>query len=811
VVDKKSPFDIAAMAYFENGLPPIPLPVRQKSPVPDNVTGSLAPYVDESQIRTWLRRKRFDAGNANFPIGNIAIRMPPNVIGIDVDLYGGKAGAETLALAEERWGELPPTWISTSRTDGSGIRYFQVPEGLKWNDVGPGVETIKWYHRYAVVWPSIHDKTGKRYYWIRPDGSSTGVVAGDVEFPSIHELPMLPAAWVAGLTSGQAYTGSGDAGDIDYESALEWLEDNGGGELCSTMQATLAKYSREVRKAGEDGGAHDAARDGAWALLGDAGLGHTGAGKAIAKLKAVFGTAVEGRRGKAWESEFRRAVIKGVGKVKTEIGGDVSDDDPCDMFSEDVKPAKAKQTGSDTFDYERDDIGNAERFRRTLVGEAKWVASWNTWVAYEPATALWNRLRGNDIAQGHAYAIVRKMGEEAAFIEDVESLKAFKSWVKTSGSMQRVKAMMDGARVMGGMWARAEEYDAEWTHLHVANGVLILGDEVTFRPRRLEDMATLCAPVEYHEGAKSALWLRFLREVLPDEGTRRDVQRLVGMSLVGGNPDRAMVIGQGPTTSGKSTFIEVLANLLGAYAATYNLQMFREKRDEGPRVDLLNALPRRLLHCTEASADVQLHVDSVKRMTGGDRLSARGMASNVYVEAVPAFTPWLMCNEMPSIPGADAALRRRLKVATFGVSIPQEKVDPTLKPRLCAPTELPGVLNWALEGYAMYRAEGIGDDVLSMESVEATMSLRESLSTLDAWMQQACEFGAEYMETTEDLREAYKTWLEMTGEDDKRHSSVTSFGRALSANGYPKQRLYVDGEQGYYRMGLRLKRVRKGA
>src|SRR6185369_6394689 len=215
------------------------------------------------------------------------------------------------------------------------------------------------------------------------------------------------------------------------------------------------------------------------------------------------------------------------------------------------------------------------------------------------------------------------------------------------------------------------------------------------------------------------------------------------------------------------------------------------------------------LYCVEASADVVLHVDAIKRMTGGDKLSARGMASNVYVEAVPAFTPWLMCNEMPSVPGADAALRRRLKVAPFLVSLPQDKVDPTLKPRLSAPTELPGVLAWALEGYNLYRKEGIGDETLSMESVEATMSIRENLSSLDTWMLQACEFDAEYTEPTEELREAYKTWLEMTGEDDKRHSSLTAFGRALSANGYPKQRLSVDGVQSYHRIGLRLKRISK--
>lgn len=822
------PYALGALHYFEAGWSPIPLPFKEKSPVPDNTTGSTAEYVDEAQVARWLGKKNGQlrggfkgrpeyarAGNMSFPPGNIALRLPANVIGIDIDLYGGKAGADTLALAEEKWGELPPTWTSTSRLDGSGIRYFLVPEGLKWRDVGPGIETIKWYHRYAIVWPSIHDKTGKRYYWIRPDGSSTGIASGEVEFPDIAELPMLPAKWVAGLTEGQAYTGSGDAGDIDYESAKEWLGENGGGELCSTMLATLSKYQREVRKAGDDGGAHDQARDGAWALLGDAGLGHTGATEAIRQLQAVFLTAVGSRRDGT--GEWRRAVIKGVGKVREELrrgGGDgeVADEDPCDMFGETAtkptKKAKGKSAGSDTFDFERDDIGNAERLRRAASGEMRWVDSWNTWVTYDAATSLWERMRGNAMAMRQSFAVVRKMGEEAAFIEDAESLKAFKSWVKTSGGMPRIEAMLKGARVMGGMWARAEEYDAEWTHFHVANGVLILGDEVTFRLRVLEDMATLCAPVEYHPEAKSSLWLRFLRDVLPDEATRRWVQKLVGMSMVGGNPERAMVVGIGQTTSGKSTFVEVISNLLGGYAATYNLQMFREKRDEGPRVDLLNSLPKRFLHTVEASQETMLHVDAIKRMTGGDKLTARGMASNVYVEAVPAFTPWLMTNETPRIDGADAALRRRIKVAPFNVGLTADKVDTTLKARLSALTESPGILNWALEGWALYQAEGLGEDVMNMEVMEATASVRESLSLMDAWIRDACEQGAECFEPTEELHAAYVTWLEMNREEDKRNSSRSGFGRTLSNNGYVKTRRYVDGTQRTVRFGLQLKKLK---
>lgn len=811
------PYWQTAETYFEAGWSPIPLPFKQKSPTPDDVQGGSRPYVTAAQVARWIGKKALGkgfrgrpeqakAGNLSFLPGNIALRMPPNIVGIDIDLWGGKAGAETFADAEKRWGPLPPTWASTSRVDGSGIRFFRVPEGLKWRDVGPGVETIKCYHRYAVVMPSVHDKTGKRYFWIRPDGEHV-----TDEFPSPEELPVMPAAWVAGLTDGQEYSGSGDAGDIDYKSAAEWLAEYGAGDMCDTMQLTLTKYTRTVREAGEDGGAHDRARDGAWAIVGDAGLGHTGAEEAIRQLGAVFLTAVSGRRGKEANGEWRRIVIKGVGKVREEIkrGGGSVESDPCDMFEETVPASSVGGrggAGSDTFDWERDDIGNAQRLARAVGTDAKWVDSWQTWVCYNPTTSLWERFDGNSLIMREAIKVVRKMGHEAAYIEDPESLKAFKSWVKASGGKPRLDAMVSIARHMGGMAARAEQYDADWSALQVANGTVVLTEAgAMFRTRLHEDMATLCAPVAYDASATSPLWLKFLREVLPDKETREWVQKLVGVSLVGGNPDRSMIIGIGPTTSGKSTFIEVLATILGGYASTYNLQMFREKRDEGPRVDLLNALTRRLLHCTEASSDVTLHVDSIKRMTGGDSTSARGMGSNVYVEAVPAFTPWLMTNEPPNVPGADAALRRRLKVAPFLVSLPEDKIDPNLRRKLTDPASMPGILAWAVEGWNMYIAEGL--DGPGLEVIEATFEVRESLSLLDSWMQQYCVFGAEECERTEELHAAYRTWLEMHSEEDRRHASLSAFGRAMTANNFRKERRYVNGTQTVVRIGLRLRKV----
>lgn len=130
--------------------------------------------------------------------GNIALRMPPDVVGIDVDAHSGKPGATSFDILTKQLGPLPPTWTSTARTDpSSGIRFFRVPPGVRWHErsAGDGIELIHAGHRYAVVWPSTNpDADGAPYVWIGPTGER-GIGA-----PRVHDLPELPPAWLEHLS-----------------------------------------------------------------------------------------------------------------------------------------------------------------------------------------------------------------------------------------------------------------------------------------------------------------------------------------------------------------------------------------------------------------------------------------------------------------------------------------------------------------------------------------------------------------------------------------------------------------------------------
>ena len=75
--------------------------------------------------------------------------------------YAG--GDVSLKQLVEKYGPLPPTWWSTSRSDGSGIGLFRVPFGTTLlTDPATGIDMIQCFHRYVVCAPSRSIRRGAR-------------------------------------------------------------------------------------------------------------------------------------------------------------------------------------------------------------------------------------------------------------------------------------------------------------------------------------------------------------------------------------------------------------------------------------------------------------------------------------------------------------------------------------------------------------------------------------------------------------------------------------------------------------------------
>lgn len=183
----------------------LPLPAGAKYPPPTGFTGDGAPDPTPDQRDAWAEHE-----------GNVALRVSDVVIGIDVDAYGAKQGAATLASAESLLGALPATWAVGSRGAGvSGIRLYRVPEGTRLvgslQQFGPDVEIVQRGHRYAVWVGSLHPE-GRPYALHGPEGEHWALLV-----PNATDLPALPDAWLEAL----AHDGESVGEDI-VQPPSEW-------------------------------------------------------------------------------------------------------------------------------------------------------------------------------------------------------------------------------------------------------------------------------------------------------------------------------------------------------------------------------------------------------------------------------------------------------------------------------------------------------------------------------------------------------------------------------------------------------------
>lgn len=206
------PFADAVAFYRAAGwVGTLPIPPRSKEIGLTGWTGGHERDPDDATVAYWAAN-----GQAE---GNIALRMPADVIGIDVDAYDAwrpkrdpatgeivhgwvhKRGAETLAEMERLLGPLPATWISSARSAPSGIRLFRVPPGVVITESAlPGdIEIIRRGHRYLVAPPSINPETGTVYGWWF--GSSSAAWFAPGRPPRVDEIPYVPTAWAQRLSA----------------------------------------------------------------------------------------------------------------------------------------------------------------------------------------------------------------------------------------------------------------------------------------------------------------------------------------------------------------------------------------------------------------------------------------------------------------------------------------------------------------------------------------------------------------------------------------------------------------------------------
>lgn len=285
---------------------------------------------------------------------------------------------------------------------------------------------------------------------------------------------------------------------------------------------------------------------------------------------------------------------------------------------------------------------------------------------------------------------------------------------------------------------------------------------VRLDPHRSSDFISKLAPFEWRPKAKADVFDAFLKKVQPDHDIRAFLKRFVGYCLLGITVEQCLVFFYGAGRNGKSTFVDLLCDILGDYAVTLSIDSFAgDSRRGGNEAtpDLARLPGARLVAASEPEMGVKLKDALIKTLTGGEKIPVRRLHQD-FIEVLPQFKIVLSGNHKPRIDDTSDGIWRRVNLVPWEIQIPREEVDRGLPRKLRA--EADGVFAWMVEGALDYLNYGL---VPPEKVLMATAEYREESDPIGAFVRGACIVSGSEDDTATpgDLFIAYSNWASKEG------------------------------------------------
>jgi putative DNA primase/helicase len=438
------------------------------------------------------------------------------------------------------------------------------------------------------------------------------------------------------------------------------------------------------------------------------------------------------------------------------------------------------------------DIGNAQRLEARHGRDILWCDGMGRWLHW---TGLRWEQTGQTILIDLAKDTALAIDDEAKAESDPDRKIALFKWAKASGSGRAVAAMVALTKtVTGGLAVEADHLDADPMLLGVENGTVDLRTG-RLRPPERADLITKSCRAPFDPDAACPRWERFLADVFAgDAEVIAYVQRAAGYSLTGKISERVIFIEHGSGANGKTTFIEVLAHILGTYAMSTPIETLIVRKDPGISNDIARLKSARFVSSVESERGAKLAEAKIKQITGGDRLAARFLHQE-YFEFIPSCKVWIATNHRPEIASGGKAIWKRVRLIPFEVEFTDEQIDPAIKAKLL--DEVAGILAWAVRGCLEWQRIGLKEPA-SIRAANARYE--EDEDVLGSFLEDRAIVEPNVWVSTADLYAEFESWRDAHGED---RLSAKAFSQAMAErSGIKRSRQGSGGTRGF--SGVRL-------
>ena len=463
--------------------------------------------------------------------------------------------------------------------------------------------------------------------------------------------------------------------------------------------------------------------------------------------------------------------------------------EPRAEYSISIGTRKKKKTKLYTFD----DTGNAERFSEVFGDTVRYNHTAKNWMFYDGRRWCQDsraavKCMVDEIVEEMRHGLEAYLENAPSDMDLEDAEKQYVKHTKNSRSSKSKTAMLKESEHK--LPILQDELDRQKSLFNATNGTLNLRTGELLPHDRLQYISKI-SYAEYTDKIDCPLWDKFLSEIFDgDADLIRYIQKAIGYSLTGSTQEQCVFFLYGTGSNGKSTFLDIITEILGEYAVNIQPEtlMVKQINAGGPTGDIARLKGARFVTTVEPSEGARLNEGLLKQLTGGDKLTASKKYENEF-EFTPEFKLWMATNHKPIIRGTDIGIWRRIHLIPFTVQIPKNQVDKNLKHKLRQ--ELSGILKWAVDGCLIWQREGLAQP---SKVAEASKEYKGEMDVLSAFLDECTEQSGEA-----DSGELFRAYIQWAKESNEYEMSSTKFGREISKR-YEKRK-----SSGQYYIGIQLK------
>jgi putative DNA primase/helicase len=426
--------------------------------------------------------------------------------------------------------------------------------------------------------------------------------------------------------------------------------------------------------------------------------------------------------------------------------------------------------------FKETDLGNARRLVKRHGQNLKYVPAWKKWFIWRDDHWLADEYGSIDEL---AKETIESIHADALQDPDHKRQRELHRHALKSAGADRLQALVRVARSEQSIIAQPTQFDRDPWLLGVRDGVIELKTQ-SFRGARREDFTIKRAGVHFDGTAECPRWREFLYAIMGgDQELIEYLQRVVGYLLTGDAREEVFWVLYGTGANGKSTFLETVAAMLGEYALASDASLLLSKKEQGgPSPEVARLCGARFVSINETPENDVLNEARVKAVTSNATITARHL-NQEFFDFIPTHKTFMATNHKPIVKGTDHGTWRRIHLIPFTLRIDNPQRD--FRERFLMP-ELPGILNWALEGVRHYLRQGLAPP---KSVLAATEDYRQDMDVIGRWIDECCDLDPGAKVPTRVLHGAFAVWAE---EELGWEFNASGFARKLSDRGFGKEK-----------------------